>query len=76
MKNTIRKSLAIFFAVIAIVLVNSCSGIKYGKVYELTDAPADEYESLQSALKSHYKGDRRVSDVFINKGGTVVVDCR
>ena len=101
-------------------MISSCSQIKYGDVFELTDnfaekltttyqhydmlgqhaeqtkdkeyqvtpmgrlivvkinriAKPSEYESLCNALKSHYKGDKRVSDVFINKGGTVVVDCR
>ena|SRR5690554_264157 len=35
-----------------------------------------EYEDLKEDLASHYSGDDRVRDVYINRGGTVVVDCR
>jgi len=35
-----------------------------------------EYDKLQKALERHYKNDKRVNKVYINQGGTVVVDCR
>lgn len=34
------------------------------------------YEELKDILKSHYKGDKRVNDVFINRYGTIIIDCR
>lgn len=34
------------------------------------------YEDLKDILKSHYKGDNRVNDVFINSYGTIMIDCR
>lgn len=42
----------------------------------LNYAEEGEYESLKNDLSSHYSGDKRVNDVYINRGGTVVVDCR
>ena len=36
----------------------------------------DKYESLRKDLERHYKNDRRVNRVYINQGGTVVIDCR
>lgn len=36
----------------------------------------DEYEELKEDLKQHYEGDKRVTDVYINSGGTVMIDCR
>ena len=36
----------------------------------------DKYESLRKELERHYKNDRRVNRVYINQGGTVVIDCR
>lgn len=38
--------------------------------------PDKEYESLQKDLERHYKRDHRVNRVYINQGGTVVIDCR
>ena len=38
--------------------------------------PAHEYESLRKDLERHYKRDSRVNRVYINQGGTVVIDCR
>lgn len=38
--------------------------------------PDDKYESLRKDLERHYKNDRRVNRVYINQGGTVVIDCR
>lgn len=38
--------------------------------------PDKEYESLRKDLERHYKKDRRVNRVYINQGGTVVIDCR
>jgi len=35
-----------------------------------------EYEALRDHLKDRYKDNSRVRDVYINKGGTVVIDCR
>jgi hypothetical protein len=35
-----------------------------------------EYEKLRNALEKHYKNDNRVNKVYINQGGTVVIDCR
>lgn len=34
------------------------------------------YEDLKDDLKSHYKNDKRVNDVYINQGGTIMIDCR
>ena len=39
-------------------------------------ATSDEYESLRKDLERHYKNDYRVNRVYINQGGTVVIDCR
>ena len=36
----------------------------------------DKYESLRKDLERHYKNDYRVNRVYINQGGTVVLDCR
>ncbi|PHR18259.1 MAG: hypothetical protein COA38_20130 [Fluviicola sp.] len=36
----------------------------------------NKYEDLKSDLKSHYSDDDQVNDVYINQGGTVVIDCR
>ena len=38
--------------------------------------PDSEYEKLRKSLEKHYKGDRRVIDVYICQAGTVMVDCR
>lgn len=38
--------------------------------------PDSEYEKLRKSLEKHYKGDRRVNDVYICQAGTVMVDCR
>ena len=35
-----------------------------------------EYESLRKGLEKHYKNDSRVNKVYINQGGTIMVDCR
>lgn len=39
-------------------------------------ATSDEYESLRKDLERHYKNDHRVNRVYINQGGTCVIDCR
>lgn len=39
-------------------------------------ATSDEYESLRKDLERHYKNDKRVNRVYINQGGTCVIDCR
>jgi hypothetical protein len=36
----------------------------------------DVYEELEEDLKSRYKGDNRVNDVYRNNGGTIMIDCR
>lgn len=36
----------------------------------------EEYENLKQDLESHYKSDKRVNDVYINQGGTIMIDCR
>ena len=36
----------------------------------------EKYESLRKDLERHYKKDSRVNQVYVNKGGTVVIDCR
>lgn len=38
--------------------------------------PDSEYEKLRKSLERRYKNDDRVNEVYINRGGTVVVDCR
>ena len=40
------------------------------------EASDKEYESLLDDLKSHYKGDKRVNDVYRCQAGTLMVDCR
>ncbi|MCR4766256.1 MAG: hypothetical protein K5856_08815 [Bacteroidaceae bacterium] len=32
--------------------------------------------SIVNALKSHYSGNSKVNDVFLNNGGTITIDCR
>lgn len=39
-------------------------------------APEKEYEALRKDLERHYKKDSRVNRVYINQGGTCVIDCR
>lgn len=34
------------------------------------------YTQIQSALENHYKNKSKVKDVFLNKSGTVTIDCR
>lgn len=36
----------------------------------------DTYERLCGKLLRHYEDDERVRDVYITKGGTIVIDCR
>lgn len=36
----------------------------------------EEYESLRKSLEKHYKNDSRVNKVYINQGGTIMIDCR
>lgn len=36
----------------------------------------DVYKDLKEDLKNHYKNNKRVNDVYINKGGTIMIDCR
>ena len=38
--------------------------------------PDEKYESLRKSLEKRYKRDSRVNKVYINQGGTVVIDCR
>lgn len=38
--------------------------------------PDNKYETLRKDLERHYKKDSRVNRVYINQGGTVVIDCR
>lgn len=35
-----------------------------------------DYEDIRSSLEKHYSNDRRVNDVYICEGGTVMIDCR
>lgn len=44
------------------------------RINEYVDS--DEYEKLRKVLERRYKSDSRVRSVYINKKGTVVVDCR
>jgi hypothetical protein len=37
---------------------------------------SEEYVELEKDLKDHYEGNSRVKDVYINQGGTIVIDCR
>ncbi len=39
-------------------------------------ASDEEYEKLRKALESHYAGDTRVNKVYINRAGTIMIDCR
>jgi hypothetical protein len=36
----------------------------------------EEYEKLRNVLVRHYRNDKRVNEVYINQGGTVIIDCR
>ncbi len=36
----------------------------------------DVYEELKLELKNHYEGNSSVNDVYINNGGTIMIDCR
>lgn len=38
--------------------------------------PDSDYEKIRKALEKHYKGDRRVNEVYICQAGTIMVDCR
>lgn len=40
------------------------------------EASDKEYERLLENLKSHYKGDKRVKDIYKCQAGTLMVDCR
>ena len=39
-------------------------------------ATAEDYQTLEESLKKHYKKDKRVNDVYICGGGTIMIDCR
>ena len=45
-------------------------------VKKKTYASSITYSSIESALKSHYSGNRKVNNVFHNSGGTITIDCR
>jgi hypothetical protein len=34
------------------------------------------YKDLEEDLKSYYKNDKRVNDVYRNNAGTIMIDCR
>ncbi|PIB30219.1 hypothetical protein BFP78_14300 [Gaetbulibacter sp. 5U11] len=34
------------------------------------------YEELRDDLTNHYEDDNRVNKVYINQGGTIMIDCR
>ena len=36
----------------------------------------DTYKDLKEDLKSYYRDDKRVHTVYLNSGGTVMIDCR
>jgi hypothetical protein len=36
----------------------------------------ETYESLRETLEDRYRKDRRVNEVYISKGGTLMIDCR
>ncbi len=42
----------------------------------LDAADNKNYDELIEDLTDHYSGDKRVNDVYMNQGGTVVIDCR
>lgn len=42
----------------------------------LDAADNKNYTELKEDLSDHYSGDKRVNEVYINQGGTVVIDCR
>lgn len=37
---------------------------------------SDVYEKLRKRLERHYKNDNRVNKIYINQGGTIMIDCR
>ncbi len=45
-------------------------------VSKKTVDPSITYSGMEAALKSHYKNNGKVKDVFQNKGGTITIDCR
>jgi len=38
--------------------------------------PDEEYEELRQDLEEHYENDKRVNKVYVNRGGTIIIDCR
>ena len=44
------------------------------KIMEAVDDEA--YEDLRDDLERHYRSDDRVKDVYISRGGTIMIDCR
>lgn len=44
------------------------------KIMEVAENGA--YEELRDDLKDHYDNDKRVNKVYINNGGTIMIDCR
>lgn len=44
------------------------------KIMEVAEDGA--YEDLRDDLKDHYENDNRVNKVYINNGGTIMIDCR
>lgn len=43
---------------------------------EDSSATKEDYEALRTYMEKHYKNNSSVNKVYINQGGTVVVDCR
>lgn len=44
------------------------------KILKVVDS--DTYKDLEEDLRKYYKNDKRVNDVYINNGGTIMIDCR
>lgn len=44
------------------------------KILKVVDV--DVYDELKEDLDNHYKNDKRVHKVYINNGGTIMIDCR
>lgn len=38
--------------------------------------PDETYEDLREDLENHYKGNKAVNKVYLNQGGTIMIDCR
>ena len=43
---------------------------------EKKSSNSTSYSTIVEALKIHYKNNKKVNDIFQNRGGTITIDCR